>query len=240
MKKAENAIKDKNVERAASRSLVVKILQAKDLPAADRNKKSDPYCTVEYGGETHKTSVVKKNLNPFWEGDIEEDYVFQFPIKDNTSKFESLSLRVLDWDRFGADDFLGEATVDINHLGLIAGGESVRAWYELFKPMPKKKASWGFRTFRGKRGADGDVDDPAGMMRSGTIRIEVGIAGSEPAKVQQPDRQQPRPVDAKEEPSADRPDVLSVVGAEEYSNRKAKKMQLKKKETKLLRLLWLL
>ena len=68
MKKAENAIKDNNVERAASRSLVVKILQAKDLPAADRNKKSDPYCTIEYGGETHKTSVVKKNLNPLLGG----------------------------------------------------------------------------------------------------------------------------------------------------------------------------
>ncbi|MDA4133068.1 MAG: hypothetical protein OK454_08090, partial [Thaumarchaeota archaeon] len=43
----------------------VDVLDAADLPAADSNGKSDPYCKFELNGrEVFKTKVQKKTLHP--------------------------------------------------------------------------------------------------------------------------------------------------------------------------------
>jgi Ca2+-dependent lipid-binding protein len=47
-----------------------------DLPAADRNGKSDPYCRfVLNGEEVHKSEVKKKTLNPKWGENFEVEVV---------------------------------------------------------------------------------------------------------------------------------------------------------------------
>jgi len=47
--------------------LRVDVLDAKDLPAADRNGYSDPYCRFELNGkEIFKTQKQKKTLHPAW------------------------------------------------------------------------------------------------------------------------------------------------------------------------------
>lgn len=46
-------------------SLTLEIVSAKGLKSADRNGYSDPYATVEMGGDKlFKTQVKKKTLNP--------------------------------------------------------------------------------------------------------------------------------------------------------------------------------
>ena len=48
-------------------NLRVDVLDAEDLPAADSNGKSDPYCKFELNGQdVFKTKTVKKPLSPAW------------------------------------------------------------------------------------------------------------------------------------------------------------------------------
>lgn len=47
--------------------LRVDVLDASDLPSADRNGFSDPYCKFELNGkDVFKTKVQKKTLHPAW------------------------------------------------------------------------------------------------------------------------------------------------------------------------------
>ena len=90
-------------------SLRVDILDAADLPSADRNGFSDPYCKFELNGETvFKTKVQKKTLHPSW------NEFFETPIKSRTAA--DFYVRVMDWDIGGKDDFLGSAKIDLEQL----------------------------------------------------------------------------------------------------------------------------
>lgn len=54
--------------------LRVDVLDASDLPAADRNGYSDPYCKFELNGrEIFKTKTQKKTLHPAWNEFFEVD-----------------------------------------------------------------------------------------------------------------------------------------------------------------------
>jgi Ca2+-dependent lipid-binding protein len=54
--------------------LRVDVLDAADLPAADRNGFSDPYCKFELNGkEVYKTQKQKKTLHPAWNEFFEVD-----------------------------------------------------------------------------------------------------------------------------------------------------------------------
>ena len=90
-------------------TLRVDVLDAAELPAADRNGYSDPYCKFELNGETvHKTKIQKKTLHPAW------NEFFEVPIKSRTAaKFH---VRVFDWDMGEKDDLLGGANIDLVSL----------------------------------------------------------------------------------------------------------------------------
>ena len=90
-------------------TLRVDILDAAELPAADRNGYSDPYCKFELNGETvYKTKIQKKTLHPAW------NEFFEVSIKSRTAaKFQ---VRVFDWDMGDKDDFLGSASIDLEKL----------------------------------------------------------------------------------------------------------------------------
>lgn len=47
-------------------ALVVTVVEARNLPAADLNGKSDPYVQLTLKNVVHKTKVVKATLNPTW------------------------------------------------------------------------------------------------------------------------------------------------------------------------------
>lgn len=86
--------------------LYVKVVEAKDLLAADSNGFSDPYVKLSLGNTKARTSVVHKSLNPCWN----EDFFFNVTDLD-----EELKLTVWDEDRF-TDDFLGQARIKVSDV----------------------------------------------------------------------------------------------------------------------------
>ncbi|XP_056138461.1 multiple C2 and transmembrane domain-containing protein 2 [Lampris incognitus] len=84
--------------------LQVKVIKAADLPAADLNGKSDPYCVIELGNSKLQTQTIYKTLNPEW------NKVFTFPIKDIHDVIE---LTVLDENGDKAPNFLGKVMVPL-------------------------------------------------------------------------------------------------------------------------------
>eukprot|EP01134_Creolimax_fragrantissima_P005487 CFRG5487T1 len=87
-----------------SGTLHLKVLEGKNLPAADRNGYSDPFVTVSVNNsplEDAKSHVVKKSVNPVW------NWEFETKIEDCTQ----LTIVVYDWDRIGSNDKLGEISL---------------------------------------------------------------------------------------------------------------------------------
>ena len=76
------------------RHLSIKVKEAKAIPAADSNGKSDPYCMLTSGGQKKKT----KTLEPKWY----EDFRFDIDDSQHVLRFE-----VFDHDKFSKDYSLG-------------------------------------------------------------------------------------------------------------------------------------
>lgn len=90
-------------------SLRVDVLDATDLPSADRNGLSDPFCKfVLNGKEVYKTKEQRKTLNPTWRENFE--------VLVSSRIAADFRVKVYDWDQFGNDDHLGEAGVDLRAL----------------------------------------------------------------------------------------------------------------------------
>ncbi|CAK9136489.1 unnamed protein product [Ilex paraguariensis] len=68
---------------------------------------SDPYVILSLGNQSVKTRVIKNNLNPVWN----EKLMLSIP-----ESIPPLKLLVYDKDTFKADDFMGEAEIDIQPL----------------------------------------------------------------------------------------------------------------------------
>lgn len=72
-------------------TLRVEVLDAADLPSADRNGFSDPYCKFRIEDkEIFKTKVQKKTLHPAW------NEFFETPIKTRIGS--DFRVDVYDWD----------------------------------------------------------------------------------------------------------------------------------------------
>eukprot|EP01088_Endostelium_zonatum_P010922 TRINITY_DN2461_c0_g1_i2.p1 TRINITY_DN2461_c0_g1~~TRINITY_DN2461_c0_g1_i2.p1 ORF type:complete len:334 (-),score=87.77 TRINITY_DN2461_c0_g1_i2:135-1088(-) len=98
--------------------LTVKVLRAIDLAAKDLSGTSDPYVTIEIGNQKHKTSTIKKNLNPTWN----QTFVF------HVAPTDTVRIQVWDWDRFGKDDVIGVTSTSISDL---ARGVEKTVWLSL-------------------------------------------------------------------------------------------------------------
>ncbi|XP_071739567.1 probable ADP-ribosylation factor GTPase-activating protein AGD11 [Rutidosis leptorrhynchoides] len=68
---------------------------------------SDPYVILSLGTQSVKTRVIKSNLNPVWN----EKLMLSIP-----SSIPPLKVIVYDRDTFKADDFMGDAEIDIQPL----------------------------------------------------------------------------------------------------------------------------
>lgn len=114
-------------------TLRVDVLDASNLPAADRNGKSDPFCVFELNGEkVHKTEVQKKTLHPAW------NEFFECKVPSRTAA--DFKVSVMDWDFAGDADFLGMSPLDLAVL-------------EPFKPTPVNIK------LRGKKGQEGNFGE---------------------------------------------------------------------------------
>ena len=82
--------------------------QGIDLQPRDLDGKSDPYIKIKIGNTEvidDKDNYIPSNLNPIF-GKMFE-FSATFPL-DHT-----LTVSVMDWDRFTADDLIGETKIDL-------------------------------------------------------------------------------------------------------------------------------
>ncbi|AES64583.2 putative C2 domain, GRAM domain-containing protein [Medicago truncatula] len=108
--------------------LVVRVIEAMNLPPTDPNGLSDPYVRLQLGKQRFRTKVIKKSLNPKW------DEEFSFKVDDLK---EELVVSVMDEDKFLIDDFVGQLKVPMS----LVFDEEIKslgtAWYSL-QPKSKK------------------------------------------------------------------------------------------------------
>jgi Ca2+-dependent lipid-binding protein len=140
-------------------SLRVDVLDGKDLPSADRNGFSDPFCKFELHGQTvFKTQVQKKTLQPTW------NEFFEVEIASRTAaKFHC---KVWDWDFASEPDFLGAAAINLELLEPFKPQEYVLALDGksgsirlrlLFKSAYVTRSRQGSSTFSGTFAAPGKI-----------------------------------------------------------------------------------
>ena len=159
-------------------SLRVEVLDAADLPAADRNGFSDPYCKfILNDKEVYKTKTQKKTLHPAW-----NEY-FEVPIRSRTgAHFE---VKVFDWDFGDKADFLGKAAINLEildpfqqqevTLGLDGQSGAVRLKM-LFKPDYVMRARQGSSTFSGTFAVPGKViGAPVKGVGKGAVFVGGGV-----------------------------------------------------------------
>lgn len=140
-------------------TLRVEVLDAADLPSADRNGYSDPYCKFRLlGKEVFKTKVQKKTLHPAW------NEFFETPIKSRIGA--DFHVDVYDWDFGDKADFLGATSIDLEKLEpfnaqevtLPLNGKSGAIRLKLlFKPSYVIRSRQGSSTFSGTFATPGKV-----------------------------------------------------------------------------------
>lgn len=206
-------------------TLRVDVLDAADLPAADRNGYSDPYCKfVLNDKEVYKTKTQKKTLHPAW-----NEY-FEVPVRSRTGA--DFVVNVYDWDFGDKADFLGKSAINLEilepfqqqevTLGLDGKSGAIRLRM-LFKPDYVVRSRQGSSTFSGTFAVPGKVIGApvkgvgkgaafvgGGVVRAGTFlgrgfkrRKSRGAGGEE-------DFERP---DSSPRPSADTPQI-SVEGGD--------------------------
>ncbi|KAI0446692.1 C2 domain-containing protein [Xylaria telfairii] len=160
-------------------NLRVDLLDGVDLPAADSNGKSDPYCKFELNGqEVFKSKTQKKTLSPVW------NEFFEVAIPSRTAaKFH---LKVYDYDFADKPDFLGGADINLEQLDPFRGQEvkllldgksgSIRLRL-LFRPDYVTRSRLGTGTFSGTFGAPAKiVTGVVGAPVKGGVAV-AGVVG---------------------------------------------------------------
>ena len=157
-------------------TLRVDVFDAADLPSADRNGFSDPYCKfVLNGKDIYKTKVQKKTLHPSW------NESFECSIASRTAA--DFKVRVMDWDFGDKADFLGEADINLEllepfqpqeiTLGLDGKSGAVRLKL-LFKPAYVTRSRQGSSTFQGTFATPGKI---VGAPVKGVGKVGGAVGG---------------------------------------------------------------
>jgi hypothetical protein len=108
--------------------LLVRVIEARNIPAMDMNGFSDPYVKLQLGKQRFRTKVVKKTLNPSW---CEE---FTFKVEDLK---DELTVSVLDEDKYFNDDFVGQIKIPVS-LVFDANDTSLGTVWHTLNPKNKK------------------------------------------------------------------------------------------------------
>lgn len=159
-------------------NLRVDVLDATELPSADSNGKSDPFCKFELNGqEVFKTKTQKKTLHPAW------NEFFEVPIPSRiAAKFR---VNVMDWDFADKPDYLGGADINLDTLEpfkaqevklLLDGKSGTLRLRLLFRPDYVTRSKMGTSTFSGTFAAPGRiVTGVAGAPIKGATGIVHGV-----------------------------------------------------------------
>ena len=114
-------------------------IEARDLLSADSNGFSDPYFKiphkqrgfVDIPGKNHKTKWIKKTLNPVWNHTFES-------VQFDPTVTKNLQIEVYDYDRFGKDDLIGTAFINLDWM-LNGQQDFLDAWIPLTVSIKDKK-----------------------------------------------------------------------------------------------------
>ncbi|KAK4934289.1 hypothetical protein LTR28_010734 [Elasticomyces elasticus] len=159
-------------------NLRVEVLSAANLPAADRNGYSDPYCRFNLDGkEVYKTKTQKKTLDPAW------NEFFEVPVRSRTAAH--FEVNVYDWDFGEKADFLGKAAINLDKLEAfrkqevelrLDGKSGVVRLKMLFKPDYVMRSRQGSSTFSGTFNTPGKViGAPVKGMGKGAVLVGGGV-----------------------------------------------------------------
>jgi hypothetical protein len=155
-------------------TLHVDVMDADDLPSADRNGFSDPFCKFKLNGkDVFKTKVQKKTLHPCW------NEFFEVAIPSRTGA--DFRCDVYDWDFGDKNDFLGSAPLNLEVLEpfqaqelhyKLDGKSGVLRLKMLFKPDYVTRSRQGTSTFSGTFAPAGKV---VGAPVKGVTKVGGGV-----------------------------------------------------------------
>ena len=139
--------------------LRVDVLDGAELPSADRNGFSDPYCKFRLDDkEVFKTKVQKKTLHPAW------NEFFEVPVKSRIGA--DFHVDVYDWDFGERADHLGSSVINLENLEpfkseevtLPLDGKSGAVRLKLlFRPNYVTRTRQGSSTFSGTFATPGKI-----------------------------------------------------------------------------------
>ncbi|CAD6336339.1 unnamed protein product [Miscanthus lutarioriparius] len=125
---SEAAAAAESARRVTPMKLLVRVVEARGLPAVHFNGSSDPFVKLKLGKRRAKTAVVKRSLAPAW------DEEFSFLVGDVA---EELVVSVLNEDKYFSNDLLGLVRVPLSQVMETDDLSLGTQWYQL-KPKSKK------------------------------------------------------------------------------------------------------
>ena len=143
-------------DRKSKLQLDLKIVQACDLPAADRGGTSDPFVQVSVARHKVRTKTVKKTLNPEWNE--------QYEMKDVVLT-DNVRITIWDYDVIGKNDLLGQVEIPLSKIELNTPFEK---WYAVPMELAAEKEPPVFIYFDVKVIA-------AKNLRPRSFRMDVGM-----------------------------------------------------------------
>lgn len=126
---SEAAAAAESARRVTPMKLLVRVVEARGLPAVHLNGSSDPFVKLKLGKRRAKTAVVKRSLAPAW------DEEFSFLVGDVA---EELVVSVLNEDKYFSNDLLGLVRVPLSQVMETDDLSLGTQWYQL---QPKSKKS---------------------------------------------------------------------------------------------------
>jgi len=110
--------------REGGQNVVVTVVSGRNLVSRDDNGLSDPFIVVHFVDQREKSAVIRKTLNPEWNA----QFTFSCAgVSDQTQ----MQFTVMDWDRFSADDYMGEVSVPYVDITAMAANPTKATWFTL-------------------------------------------------------------------------------------------------------------
>ena len=189
--------------------LVVTIQSARDLIAADKTGKSDPYVKVLLGSkELHKTKHILKTLNPIYDEDSKASFVLRCDAQALVGA-GGLTLELKDWDRgFGGNDPLGHANVPaVDLYGVMKTEQPLSKEYSIIPPPGHEGKPAGFVTLGAKLVTSDNVPAKSSGGLLGRVAAKVAPKPAATATA--------RAMPAMEIPNEDKEIFIEIVRARE-------------------------
>ena len=124
-------------EVAENINLLVEIVSAMNIPAADLFSSSDAYVIVRMAGkEVHRTSIVPKSLDPIWTLRKKSLFLLQMTPEQFFSCSGGMSFTMEDYDSVSSNELLGRVTVTLEEL---LKGTGERTGYDIIPDEPGQK-----------------------------------------------------------------------------------------------------